>query len=386
VQEELRPSALIRSFAVHGGLLLFDRGSPSRLFAYNGTARQIWNLLGTGVTEEDVARRFADAWGVPTSYTREDVRSILSEWRGLRLIGDSSDFNESEIVRGETYRSASSLSPAALEWTSTIRNTAVRFAVATEISAAVHAMFADLETPGATPMVRFEISRASGCEFALIEDGVERIRSENSAQIVGGLWQAILQRVYSDIDWLALIHGGAVARQGVGIGLCGPSGSGKSTLIAALISKGLDYLSDDLIALSSPSGKIVPMPLPLSIKPGAVEVLAAHHPKLAQARRYRTKGVEARLLAPPLSAWTTEPLPLAKLLFPRFVAGALAEAKQISSFEAIERLISERIWLGDPLSEERVAAFVAWIDHIPAYDFVYGDLAQGVRLVEELAS
>jgi hypothetical protein len=383
----IQTSAAVRRFALDGGLLLLDARSD-RLFVYNDTARQIWDLIGAALTADEVLRGFALVWGVPSSYVRDDVSSVLCEWRRLGLISErSSQYSTPCVVRDEKpYRASSPLAPATRQWISTLRDIAVEFATESSIGASLYAMFAHLETPHATPTVRFEIGQASDGQFALVEDGVERIRSENPPEIVGALWQALLERIHSNIAWLALIHGGAVARGGRGIGFCGPSGCGKSTLISALISKGFDYLADDLLALSSPNGEIVPLPMPISVKHGSFEALALHHPLLGQARRYRTKGLDARLLAPPASAWTLKPVSLSKLLFPRFTSGARATVRRISSFEAIERLVSEKIWLGNPMTEARVAAFVTWISDIPTYEVEYGDLAGGVRLVQELAT
>jgi hypothetical protein len=245
-------------------------------------------------------------------------------------------------------------------------------------------MLAHLETPHASPQARLVISRASDREYALSEDGVEQIRSSNPAQIIGALWQTVLQRIHPDITWLALAHGGAVARNGEAIGVCGPSGIGKSTLIGGLVSEGFDYLSDDLLALASPRGLVIPIPVPISIKPGSLGALTSRQPLLAEARRYQTKGVEARLLEPSIDAWMRDPVPLVKLVFPRFIASAAAELQRISSFAAIERLIADRIWLGYPISEEKVAAFVAWIKRIPTYNVVYGNLADAISIIKDL--
>src|SRR4029077_13184498 len=99
--------------------------------------------------------------------------------------------------------------------------------------------------------------------------------------------------------------------------LAGTTESGKSTFAAGLVGQGYDFLADDLIALSEPNGTIVPWPLPLSIKQGSIDIVGAHHPQLAEAVSYRTKGVEARMLIPAASAWDADPVPLRRLVFPR---------------------------------------------------------------------
>src|SRR6185295_12705523 len=133
-------------------------------------------------------------------------------------------------------------------------------------------------------------------------------------------------------------------------------------LAAGLMGVGFDYLADDIVALSSPDAAVVPWPLSLSLKPGGTDVLMTRFPQLAEARHYRTKGVEARLLVPAADVWDAEPVRLRTLLFPRFTAGAAPETRRLSSFEALERLLTDRVWLGDPITEERVTSFLAWLD------------------------
>ena len=43
----VRPSDFIRRFAIDGGLLLLDT-LTGRLFAYNDTARHVWDLIEAG--------------------------------------------------------------------------------------------------------------------------------------------------------------------------------------------------------------------------------------------------------------------------------------------------------------------------------------------------
>jgi hypothetical protein len=136
-------------------------------------------------------------------------------------------------------------------------------------------------------------------ERVLVEDGRETMRTVDPAEVIGALFVAVLERTRPNLQWFALIHGAALGLSGKGLALAGPSGSGKSTLAAGLVGQGYDFLADDLIALSEPDGTIVPWPLPLSIKQGSIDIVSAHHPQLAEAVSYRTKGVEAHMLIPP---------------------------------------------------------------------------------------
>ena len=224
----------------------------------------------------------------------------------------------------------------------------------------------------------------SSGELVFAEDGRERLRTDDPALAIGTLFVGMLERIRPGLSWFALMHGAALTRREHGFALVGSSGSGKSTLAAALMCAGFDYLADDLVALSSPDAFIVPWPLPLSVKPGSVDILMPHHPGLACATRYRTKGVEARLLVPPTNAWNVEPVALRTLIFPHFTEGAGPEMHRLSAFEALERLLTDRVWLGDPITEPRVTSFLAWLHRTPAYAVSYGTLGDAMRLIQSV--
>jgi hypothetical protein len=226
--------------------------------------------------------------------------------------------------------------------------------------------------------------RSESSRFVLYEDGRERLRSAEATVAVGALYVAILERLWPKTEWFALMHGAAVARSGHGLALLGSSGSGKSTLAAALMRSGFDLLSDDIVPLAAPDATIIPWPLPVSLKPGGVHALLARVPELAAAPRYRTKGVEARTLAAPLHAWDAPPVPASLLVFPCFREGATPEARKLSPFEALERLLSDRVWLGDPITEARVRSFLDWLDRTPAYALTYDALDDALKLVESV--
>jgi hypothetical protein len=74
------------------------------------------------------------------------------------------------------------------------------------------------------------------------------------------------------------------------------------------------------------------------------------------------------MLIPPASAWDADPAPLCHLVFPCFhVDGADSRGRRLSSFETIERLLSDRVWLGNPVTERRMSAFLPWLERTPAY-------------------
>jgi hypothetical protein len=244
-------------------------------------------------------------------------------------------------------------------------------------------MFKHLETPDARPEIRLEV-RDDG-ESVLLVNGREQLRTGDSGQLIGGLNQAILEQVYPEIEWLALIHGGAMSRNGAGFAVPAACGSGKTTLIAYLIAeKGYTYVADDMIAIAAPDGQIVPWPMPLSLKEGSWQVLAQSYRGLESFPQYRTQRGESRQILPPPGAWDSGPVPMRGIIFPSYVEGATAELTRLTAFQALERLLSDRIWLGYPITELRVRKFLAWLEDKPAYLLVHGNVAEGARLLEDI--
>ena len=366
--------------------MLFDTRAHG-LFAYNDSARQLWELIEAGKAGADLAASFAEHWGIPRSLAEEHVQASLAQWRAQGLIGDGEHDPSVGPPSPRIVVDDGSLgrqSTPAFTTICTIRGRVFALAVERGLPSSIRALFAHLETPEAAPQTRLEIKNLGAGEIALLQDGAQLIRTDDIGQLIGALYQTVLELVHPSLGWLALIHGAAMAKNGAGLALPGPSGSGKSTLAAGLLAAGFDYLADDLIALSAPAGAIVPWPMPLSIKPGSVDVVAARHPELKQAASYRTKGLDARLLVPAADAWEQEPVPLRSFVFPRYAAGSPPELTTLTTFEVIERLLSDRIWLGYPITEQRVSAFLAWLNDKPAYALSFGALDDAVRLIEEL--
>jgi hypothetical protein len=378
------PSASVRRFHIESGLLLFDERS-NRLFAYNRTARHAWDLIEAGQAEEDLASEFAKTWEIPLSRARADIQSIVSQWRFENLLATDEALPAPALPELRRLdRPRTRLPHWTSEWTCTFGGITIAFASESEFKL-IRQMLEHLETPGAQPHARIELLSAASGELALVSNGVERIRTYDHALLFGGLWQTILECIHPNAEWLAVIHGAAVARNGHGLALFAPSGSGKTTLTAGLIASGFDYLADDLVGVIAPHGTVAPCPLPLSIKPGSLDVIAPLYPELPKAPTYLTKGMDARLLIPASSTWNSEPVPLRTLVFPCFTKDAAPTVQRISCFQTIERLLLDRIWLGNPITAERVTALLEWLRVTPAYACSYGTIEDGIRLIEGLA-
>ena len=89
-----------------------------------------------------------------------------------------------------------------------------------------------------------------------------------------------------------------------------------------------------------------------------------------------------RAFIPSSSNWKTDPVLAHRIIIPQYIAGAVAKLTRITAFEAVERLLNDRIWLGYPITEHRVRAFLACIDVTPAYTLVHGNVADAARCLK----
>jgi hypothetical protein len=369
------------------GLVLLDTSS-NRLWAYNDSARQVWEQVECGGSSDDIAADLAQRYGVPDDVVRADVSAILDQWRSHGLV-QANGGRQAASPLATTTATDWSGQPAprwAASFTVTIRGHAVAIAIEpAEIGEFVRVAFQHLVTPQARPEIRLEIKLANGGEHALIVDGIERVRLREDPQVMGAIDQVVIEHLYPGIEWLALMHGGGIARHGAGFAIPGACGSGKTTLIAYLIAGGrFTYVADDLIALAS-DGRLVPWPMPLGPKAGSWQLLSEWYPYLLTAPKYRTQLGEARQIVPPPNAWDVEPVPLRGFIFPRYVAGSVATLTRLTALEALQRLLGDRVWLGYPMTEQRVSAFLEWLENVPAYSLVHGNVADAARLLDDIA-
>jgi hypothetical protein len=382
-------SSGIQRFPSDSGLLLFDPLS-NRLFAFNQSARFLWDLIERGLTIAEIASEFAANYGVPVDSARIDIEAMIGTWRSLNLLSSDCEpesYSEPTPTQGVADWSQTGTPAWADNALYSVRNKVFSLSIEPPHSVAlIRSFFQHLEIPNGEIGLRLEIRQATDRLRALLVNGSEQFRTPDEAQLVGGLCQAILEYLHPGVEWLAMAHGAAIARADAGLVFPAASGSGKTTLVAHLAAQeGFTYLADDLVVLAAPSGHIVPWPMPLSIKKGSWSLLSEQYPSLNSAPIYNTSRSEARLLIPSSSDWKTDPVPVHGIVFPRYIAGAVAKLTRITAFEAIERLLNDRIWLGYPMTEHRTRAFLAWIDATPAYTLVHGNVADAAQCLEDIS-
>jgi hypothetical protein len=367
-------------------LVLVDE-SRHRVFACNAGAALIWSLWSEGGSPAQIARDLSHEFGLPPAVARRQVQSIIAQWTSERLLPES--------YRGVARRARPSQPVPdwsrkpepewSARWTCRIGDLVVRFAIEpSALVSVVRILFRHLEVAKSAPDLSFEIRHTGPHEAALILNGVERMRAPIPRGFKDAVHRAILEHLYPEYDWFAVLHAGAVRRGEVGITLPAESGSGKTTLIAYLISHGYDYYADDIVAIAPTKGVILPWPLPLSVKSRSWDILAPFYPDLSDAYTFSTKGDRARLLLPPPESWSRSPVRLRNFVFPEFDSAAETSMRPIAPFEVLERLVRGRAWLGHPLRADRVRMFLSWISEAHGFALTFCNVEQAAKVLETL--
>jgi hypothetical protein len=84
--------------------------------------------------------------------------------------------------------------------------------------------------------------------------------------------------VVADAGNRLLLHAAAAERDGKVVLIAGPEGSGKSTLVTALVCSGLQYVTDETVAIEVPATTIAPYPKPIAVDRVALESLGRLFP------------------------------------------------------------------------------------------------------------
>jgi hypothetical protein len=355
--------------------------TAERLLAYNASAYHVWSALAEGRTPPEIAVVLAATFGVDPARVSADVDAIVAHWRAEGVLDGR--LPAASPPKEPDDPGAAGEVVWAVHWLCRLGTRLVEFAVEDPASAArLRGALRPLEVDRGTPHTRIEV-RASGDGTSIVlRDGVVRRRHVRLDGLKEAVYESVLGVLWPGRAVDALIHAGAVARDGIGLCFAAASGSGKSTLVGQLIGLGYQYLTDDLVAIDR-NGEVLPLPLPMSLKEGSWPILRHLRPQLSSSPPFRVRGTRARLITPP-RAWEARPAPVGALVFPRYAPGSRAVLQRIRPFDALAKLREAGVWLGHPLTEERVTRLARWLERIPAYTLEYEGLTAAAQHVDDM--
>ncbi len=354
------------------------------MLAYNSSAALVWRQIARDGHLKGAADALVAAYGISSDQAWLDASAIVAHWQLQGLLADGSR-SMRVPPRGSQSDTANVPSQMAVAYRATYRIGGRAFRIVIQegnVALRVESLFRPFRVKSGAADETFRVTVSpAGDELILTGAGKDILRTRCCAEMTGALFQAVLTSLNPASRWLAIIHGGSVSLDGRAALLAGTSGSGKSTLGAYLVSRGFDYLSDDMVAING-DGRVPPWPVPLSIKDGSWSVLAPHLPQLETIPSEAMWGRTMKFLPAAPSLWDQEPNHAAALIFPKFGARVAAtRMTTLSPPEALQRLMSDRIWLGYPMRAESVKRFLGWLENIPAYELSYGSFENVERCI-----
>jgi hypothetical protein len=217
--------------------------------------------------------------------------------------------------------------------------------------------------------------------LATREPATERhvVRGADHAVVIGSLMSLVNGRAVASVADAATVHAAAVERDGYGLVLVGASGSGKSTLAAGLVQAGWGYLTDEVAAIATDSGRLWPYPKPVSLRPESWPLFPAAHEGV--------QAGEARLVDPRAlgEGRLGQPVIVSSVIFPTFSAGASTALTRVSPAETLVRLVGN--WY--PASTSIPDVFTTLVNvarSAPGWNLVHGDLAGAVTVIGRITS
>lgn len=189
------------------------------------------------------------------------------------------------------------------------------------------------------------------------------------------LWEANRQAI-DRTRGNVLIHASAAAREGLAVLLPGPMGAGKSTVVAGLVRAGLEYLTDEVVALDPATGRVRPYPKYLSLGASPVAV-----PDPSPAVR---EFVGDQTLVPPdvirVGAAAREAAVARIVVMPRYQPGTAAALELLRPAEALAALAEHTFHLEEdgPLA---LAVLASVVEQSRCYRLISGDVDGATRAV-----
>lgn len=214
-----------------------------------------------------------------------------------------------------------------------------------------------------------------------VEQRVTLVPDEPAADVYTALVATLNYAVIGGRGGDLMPHAGAVSTAAGAVAvLCAPSGSGKSTLTAALVRRGLSYLTDETTVIDPHSLRVVPFRKPLSLKEGSQHLHAALRPHwAAPGRPWLIPGSAIGSAAVP-PGWLEPRL----LVFPQFVADRPeATVAAVSPGEAAHLVGQQSSRLRD-VDGGPVPALARLARRAPAYRVEFGDAEQAADRVLDL--
>ena len=185
-----------------------------------------------------------------------------------------------------------------------------------------------------------------------------------------------------------ILHAAVLERGGRALILPAPSGSGKSTLTAALAFRGWRLLSDELTLIDMASGRIVPLPRPISLKNASIDAIRTFAPqaRLGPVVRETIKGDVAHVKPPEDAVLHAHQWPRPGwVVLPRWIGGSPARLTPLSKARAFMQLV-DNSFNYNVHGRRGFETLAALIERCDCHEFSYSRLGDAMAIFDRLAT
>ena len=208
----------------------------------------------------------------------------------------------------------------------------------------------------------------------------ERLERSSLAGILATLIWTLNRLAIDETPDLLLVHASAAEIGGRAIVMPAPMDSGKTTTVGGPLRAGLNYVTDETVAIDPQTGWLRPYPKPLSVDQGSWDALPELRPNLApeiEACGQRAWHVDARAIHAGAVAGPCLPH---HLVAPMYTPGAATELVPLRKAEAIALLVENSFNFA--LHGRRgLHAFAALVERSTCHRLIISDLDEACRLV-----
>lgn len=230
----------------------------------------------------------------------------------------------------------------------------------------------------------YKITTVSDTDFSISRNGSDLFSKISFDQVLFQLMQDGLTQLNGASTTELVFHAAALSHLDHGLILCGKSGSGKSTLTAWLAANGLQYLTDEVIALPVDGGEINGFCRSLILKRGSAFIWERWLPN-GQSEGFLQFNDGSAWVAPTLlnaSAVRSGVMPRV-LIFPHYIAGAEFQVERLTSagtlFQLLQCLVNARNF-----PDHGLAATTRLARQVPAFSLTYSDIEIAAQWIEQI--
>jgi hypothetical protein len=373
---------------VAGGGVLFD-AAQGRLYALNPTAGMTWLCIRDGLSANESTLALANAFKVDQTIAAEWLRISTDRFQDLGLFENVGSTTAACSPRVREKSQKSGLTSAARR---APRSDYRVFEQILHLFAppgplvALESLLATLRTDPADqkelarPDIEIDIV-AHGDRWDILVDGKLETTCE-AKSTVAEVERLLIQRVVPATPHLLALHAAALQRGGRTWLLSGLSGAGKTTLSLALAQAGWGFGSDEIVLLGRDQD-LRALPLPPCVKADSFRLIETWFPELRSAPEHERYGYIVKYL--PIRSIPISAKP-GFVVFVRFISGGLNELQPLDHFSAMERLLSQCVFVPPGFQHNDVKQLLRWHSEQNYFDLSFCDCNAAVEILAQLAA